>query len=320
MMKWEKLGKIFDPADHVLPSGCSCYAQSPQALVFADYIRVYFSTRSIDSDHNYLSHIAFADFSKDFKEIIHVSKSTVIPLGDLGTFDEHGIFPISPYKDGDIIVAYTCGWSRRVSVPVETSIGYVISNDGGLTFQRIGPGPILSCSPKEPVLVGDGFVKKFGNLYYMWYIFGKPWLEKSDNEPPARVYKITFATSKDGLVWEKNDGHEIIESLIDDNECQALPTVIEAGDMYHMIFCYRYSSDFRTNVKRGYRLGYAYSKDLQTWTRDDKKLNLDISPSDWDSEMMCYPHLLEVDNTIYLLYNGNNFGKDGFGAAKLIQL
>jgi hypothetical protein len=37
----------------------------------------------------------------------------------------------------------------------------------------------------------------------------------------------------------------------------------------------------------------------------------------WDSEMMCYPHLFKSDESIWLLYNGNEFGKHGFGAARL---
>ena len=33
--------------------------------------------------------------------------------------------------------------------------------------------------------------------------------------------------------------------------------------------------------------------------------------------MMCYPHLFECDGRICLLYNGNEFGKHGFGLATL---
>ena len=33
--------------------------------------------------------------------------------------------------------------------------------------------------------------------------------------------------------------------------------------------------------------------------------------------MQCYPNVFEMDNEIYMLYNGNAFGKYGFGLAKL---
>ena len=53
-LKWKKLGKIFDPADHVLPNRCKEYAQSPQALVFDDFVRIYFSTRERDASGKFL--------------------------------------------------------------------------------------------------------------------------------------------------------------------------------------------------------------------------------------------------------------------------
>ena len=320
MMKWEKFGRIFNPNDYQLPDNSQEFAQSPQTLVFDDFIRIYFSTRAVESTGMFLSNIAYVDFSKDLKKVIGVSNNTVIPLGGLGTFDEHGIFPINPLKDGDHILAYTCGWSRRVSVSVETSIGLVYSEDNGNTFKRLGPGPILSSSINEPVLVGDGFVQKYNNTYFMWYIFGKTWIKATDTEPPARVYKIAYATSLDGINWDKVEAKQIVSDVIDENECQALPTVVEYNGIYHMVFCFRHASDFRTNPKRGYKLGYAYSKDLKNWIRDDEKLSFSLPDEGWDSEMMCYPHLFKVDDQIFLLYNGNNFGRYGFGAAKLVSI
>jgi hypothetical protein len=84
-----------------------------------------------------------------------------------------------------------------------------------------------------------------------------------------------------------------------------------------MIFCYRQSSDFRSNRARGYRLGYAWSEDLVHWTRDDASIGIDVTAGGWDSDMMCYPHLFACDGEIYLLYNGNEFGRHGFGIARL---
>ena len=45
-MKWTKRGLLFDPGRHPLPDGCTEFAQSPQALVFDDFVRIYFSTRA----------------------------------------------------------------------------------------------------------------------------------------------------------------------------------------------------------------------------------------------------------------------------------
>lgn len=318
MIQWKKLGHIFNPTEHKLPNNCVEFAQSPQTLVFDDFVRIYFSTREKDpANGKFLSHIAFVDMSKDFKTVKGISQNTVIPLGELGTFDEHGIFPINPVRDGNRILAYTCGWSRRVSVSVETSTGLAISEDNGLTFKKTGHGPVLTNSANEPFLVGDSFVQRYNGLYHMWYIFGTHWMDTPD-EGAARVYKIGHATSEDGINWIKEEGKQIIPSRLNEHECQALPTVLFQKDRYHMYFCYREATGFRKDKTRGYRLGYAWSDDLQHWTRADETVEgLAYSESGWDADMMCYPHIFSCDNKVYLLYNGNEFGRYGFGIAQL---
>jgi hypothetical protein len=316
-MQWIKKGLIFNPTNHNLDFDCTDYAQSPQTIVYEDFVRVYFSTRDKDKTNKFVSRVVFVDFNKDFTQIINHSKHEVIPLGDIGCFDEHGIFPFSPLRHENNMIAFICGWSRRISVPIETSTGLAVSEDNGLTFKKIGKGPVLTSSLREPMLVGDSFVRVYKDVFHMWYIYGKYWLDASGNEPEARVYKISHAISKDGITWFKRDGRQLIEDRIGVHECQALPTIIKINNKYHMFFCYRYATDFRKNPKRSYKLGYAYSEDLISWERDDEKKGIDVSKSGWDSEMMCYPHLFEAFGKIYLLYNGNEFGKFGFGLAEL---
>ncbi|BBE49951.1 hypothetical protein OYT1_ch0378 [Ferriphaselus amnicola] len=316
-MKWQKLGKIFDPTQHTLPNGCVQFAQSPQALVFDDFVRIYFSTRAVDTNGKFLSHIAFVDMRKNLREVIRVSDQTVIPLGGLGCFDEHGIFPMSVLRHGDSVYGYTCGWNRRVSVSVDTAIGLAISHDDGLTFQRIGDGPVLAASMQEPCLVGDGFVKVINSVFHMWYIFGTGWHKYAPDAAPDRTYKIGHATSKDGITWVKEEARRIISDKLGPDESQALPTVIGISGRHHMFFCYRESFDFRLGKGRGYRIGHAWSDDLTNWTRDDDDPLLEGKLGEWDSDMQCYPHVFECDGRIYLLYNGNQFGRYGFGLAEL---
>jgi hypothetical protein len=317
-VKWLKRGLIFDPLQHDLANGAIGFAQSPQTLVFEDFVRVYFSTRIKDEETGkFISVIAFADFDRDFTRVLAVSKGPVIQPGELGSFDEHGIFPINILRHREKIFAYTCGWSRRISVPVETSTGLAVSNDDGKTFTRMGVGPVLTSSYKEPMLVGDSFVQVYDGIFHMWYIFGKEWLLSTESEPPARIYKIGHAVSGDGINWQKEEGKQIITDVLNPQECQALPTVTRIGNRYHMYFCFREATDFRKNPARGYRLGYAWSDDLVKWTRDDDNSGIGLSEKGWDSEMMCYPHIFQHSGRVFLMYNGNEFGKSGFGIAEL---
>lgn len=316
-MKWRKLGQIFDPRNHELPNGCVEYAKSPQALVFDDFVRIYFSTCAKDSKGKLISHVAFVEMHKNMRDIIRISEQTVLPLGGLGCFDEHGVFPINVIRHHNRVYGYTSGWSRRVSVSVETAIGLAVSENDGLTFERYGDGPILSSSLHEPCLVVDGFVKVIDDKFHMWYIFGTGWKRFSPDAPPDRTYKIGHAISDDGIIWVKEEARQIISDRLGSNESQALPTVIEVSGRYHMFFCYRESFDFRRVKERGYRIGHAWSDDLKTWVRDDGDAMLEGTAGAWDSDMQCYPHVFECDGKVYMLYNGNEFGRFGFGLAEL---
>lgn len=315
-MRWTKLGKIFDPMEHKLPSNCVEFAQSPQALVLEDRVRVYFSTRVRDSIGKYLSHIAFVEFDNSFDKVLRVSTEEVIPLGGLGCFDEHGIFPMHVVPDGKRVLAYTTGWNRKVSVSADASIGLAISHDGGLTFQKLGIGPVMASSLYEPFLVADAFVLKREGVFHMWYIYGTTWKHYSAEEAPDRVYKIAYASSQDGIHW-KRDSKLIVADKLNEDECQALPTVFESEGKFHMYFCYRQAHGFRKDSESAYRLGYAYSDDLVNWVRDDEAAGISVSKDGWDSQMQCYPHTFKVGDKIYMLYNGNEFGRTGFGLATL---
>jgi hypothetical protein len=315
-MNWRKLGRIFDPTQHRLPLGCVQFAQSPQALVFDDFVRVYFSTRALDGN-KYISHIAFAEFDRTMSRVLRVSDRPVIDLGGLGCFDEHGIFPMNVLRHQGLVYGYTCGWNRRVSVSVDTAVGLAISRDSGLTFQRFGDGPVLTASVNEPCLVGDGFVKVFDGAFHMWYIFGTGWRRYAGALAPDRTYKIGHATSDDGINWRKEEARQIIGDALGPEESQALPTVVAIDGDFHLFFCYRESFDFRSTPGRGYRIGHATSQDLVNWQRDDDSLRLEGTPGDWDGTMQCYPHAFELDGRTLLLYNGNEFGRYGFGLAEL---
>ena len=53
------------------------------------------------------------------------------------------------------------------------------------------------------------------------------------------------------------------------------------------------------------------------WERDVDKAGLDVSESGWDAEMVAYPHVFELDGSVYMMYLGNQVGRHGFGLAVL---
>lgn len=312
--KWIKRGRVFNPKDITGRPWLQEFAQAPATLIFDDFVRVYFSCRpGPDAQGQYVSYSSFVDLDrKDLTKILRVADQPILDLGGLGTFDEFGTYPVSVIRHDNKYRAYFGGWTRCESVPFNVAIGVAESNDAEI-FTRLGPGPVISYSPEEPFVMSGPKIRRFKDEYHLYYIAGKKWVMHEGRAEP--VYTIRLATSKDGLNWQKH-GPEAIPVRLEENECQASPDVIFANGCYHMFFCYRYSTGYRGKEK-GYRIGYASSPDGKSWTRDDTKARLDISDDGWDSEMVSYPHVFELDGKTYMFYLGNGVGREGFGLAEL---
>jgi hypothetical protein len=310
----ENKGLIFDIRNFE-PFANFTHAQSPQLVRLGGINRIYFSSRpKKGSDELPTTEVLFVDFDSKFKEILDFSRSPVLSSAILGAYDEHGIFPFHVAELHGQIFGYICGWSRRVSVPVETSIGISESKDGGKTFQRLGNGPILTSSLQEPFLVGDPFVISKSNKHFMYYIAGTAWKYTDHELELQRVYKIRMAVSTDGINWVPSFKN-IVKDVLDLDECQALPSILPLESTSIMAFCFREMSNFRSNGKGAYQLGFATSSDLISWQRNDNLYSIQHHHSEWDSGMRCYPNINSIDGRIFMFYNGNDFGKNGFGLA-----
>lgn len=314
-MRWEKLGRIFNPADLPdRPTWMNEYAQAPATLVFDDFVRVYFSCRPPrDPDGQFVSYSAYVDLDrKDLFSIVGLAKQPVFELGSLGTFDEFGTYPMSVIRHENEVWAYYAGWTRCESVPFNVALGFGRSIDDGVTFQKLGAGPILEYSPDEPFTMSGPKIRFFEGKYYLFYIAGHAWILKDGK--PEISHKIRMASSEDGIYWIKHHKDLVPDSWGDD-ESQASPDVFWANGRYHMFFCGWVPRDFRQTRSR--KIGYAWSTDLVNWTRDDSMAGIDISEDGFDNEMVAYPHVFELDGLIYMLYLGNQVGRYGFGLARL---
>jgi hypothetical protein len=176
-------------------------------------------------------------------------------------------------------------------------------------------GPLFGASLAEPYLQACPIVYRFSQTeWHMFYLSGKRWFLDQTGKKESQ-YLIMHATSSDGSIWHRH-GTPVIPTLVED-ECQTSSSILQYDGIFHMFFSYRHGSDFRANPLRGYRIGHAYSSDLRHWIRDDRQAGIEVSETGWDSRMVAYPHVREIDGKIYMFYCGNDFGKNGFGLAVL---
>lgn len=321
MLNWVKKGIIYDPEqDASRPFWRWNYAQGQNILMYDDFVRVYFSSREKPNEMGQtVSRVSYVDLNKNNPmEVIRISEKPVLELGKTGEFDEFGTYPFSAVRVGSDIYGYYGGVTRCESVPFNVSIGCAISKDNGESFQKVGMGPVLSHSIHEPFVVCSPKIRIFGEQWVLYYSAGKTWTKNGPHERAEICYKLKMAFSDDGLNWTKA-GQNILPDKLGEYESQACGDVIYKNGKYHMFYCYRQNTDFRRNKNNSYRIGYAYSYDSKDWIRDDDNVGITISDNDtdWDSEMIAYPNVFELNDKIYMLYLGNEVGKHGFGLAEL---
>jgi len=282
------------------------HAQVPTVLVNNnDFIRVYFATRPKQE----LSLTTFVDLSLlDFSQI-YLHPEPILPLGGSGMFDEHGIMPSSVLeKDGKIYLYYS-GWSRSSSLPYSNFTGLAISDDGGRSFKKVGPGPIIDRTYWGPYSATSPHVMIVNDIWYMFYCSGVDWVEI--NGKLEHTYDIKIADSHNGVDWRQLGKVAIKQK--DRYEAITRPTVYHDGNRFHMLFCYRGSESFRGGVN-SYKIGYASSHDLIKWDRADEEFPMIKSETGWDLNMSAYPCVHKIGGKLFLFYNGSDFGRQGFGA------
>lgn len=310
-MKWEKRGLIF------APSARSEWMHSHASLPIADrrgdgLLRIYFGTR----DRSGRSHIGHVDVSAgNIGEVVAVAQEPLLPLGRLGAFDDSGIMPSSLVDHGGRKFLFYIGWTPQVTVPYRLAIGLAVSDDGGETFRKHSEGPIADRSVDEPFFNTAPCVLVENGLWRMWYVSTTEW-EVRDGHPEPR-YQVRYAESSDGLEWRRTDviciGYDDFTGAI------GRPFVYRHRNGYRMLYSYRSAHGYRSDPALSYRLGFAESVDGLRWTRRDDAVGIERSESGWDSEMIEYCSLLDNGGETIMLYNGNGFGRTGFGYAALVE-
>jgi hypothetical protein len=267
--------------------------------------RVHFACR--DGSNRSRGSWAEIAHSKGKFVVVGTAQSPSLELGRLGAFDDCGAMPGCLVEHNGRLLLYYTGWTLARTVPFLFFIGLAESSDGGETFRRLSEAPVLGRSRNDPFLTAAPWVLNENGVLRMWYTSCTEWVAGKGNEAPIHYYSVKHATSTDGMTWTSND--RLCLPYRGSEHAIARPVVRRMRNGYQMFYSAR-------RLGETYRIYRAISSDGLTWRRDADPL-LDVAPSGWDSEMVCYGSLLEVDQSRFLLYNGNAYGRDGFGAAKL---
>ncbi len=311
-MEWVKKGFIFKPDNNL--TWMVSHAQVPIADKVSDtMVRIYFGTR--DRFNRTLT--SYIEVEADNPQnVLYVHDKPVLGLGKLGCFDDSGAMPSWIVKVNGVKYLYYTGWNVGSTVPYRNSIGLAVSKDNGQSFSRLFDGPIMDRTYSEPHICGIPCVMIENKVWRMWYLSCVKW--EIYGGKPEPFYHIKYAESEDGINWNRK-GIVSVDFKSPDEAGIVRPSVIKESGIYKMWYSYRGVEDYRTNREHSYRIGYAESQNGTNWIRRDEIVGIDVSDTGWDCSMIAYPYVYEHKHRKYMLYNGNGFGRSGFGYAILCE-
>jgi hypothetical protein len=261
-------------------------------------------------DKNKKSHIysCFAELNNSQLEITSTPRLVLNP-GERGFFDCDGVISVCFVDDDFNSYLYYVGWQNLPDNMWICDTGRVILDRDSFKFQKEFLGPIIGRDKNNPLFAAATAFHYNNGVWQTWYNSGIKWHQ--EEESLKHYYGIHYGTSLNGVDWTFEKG--LCLPFADEYEYAfGRPSVYVHNGIYLMWFAHRASKYIST-----YRIGFAFSYDGKNWNRNDEMSGIDISNEGWDSEMICYPYLFEFKNKLYMLYNGNDYGKTGFGLAVL---
>ena len=297
---WRRLGFVYNASGGA--PWMASHAAYPTPLPLADgTVRVYFSPRDT-LNRGCITALLLA-LDGDRFHVLEKPRTPLLSHGPHGAFDDSGVTVGCVVPDGDEIRVYYLGWSLAVTVPFHNFIGLAIGARSGGPLRRVSPVPVVDRSAIDPFTISYPWVLREGAVWRMWYGSHLCW--GKDGQTMRHV--IRHARSADGQYWHPSLQPAI--PLADPPEfAVSRPCVLKDADRYRMWYARR-SPD--------YGLGYAESSDGENWVRADAQLEITGPVAAWESKTMEYATVFDHAGHRYMLYNGNGYGRTGFGLAIL---
>ena len=299
--KWRKLGLLYAPAGVSRHPKLLSHAANPLPVHMAgDVYRVFFSGR----DAQNRSSVGSVDVDIVQRRVVRAHEAPVFEHGPAGSFYADGVSIGNCYEVNGLKYMLFMGWQTLKDCHWRGDIGRLIVSPD-LTLKLDNDLPLMGSDATDPISLSYPWVREDGlGGYSMWYPSTKTW----DAGNGEMLAVLNFACSKDGHIWERK-GLAVPYEL---GKAQAFSRPNIFGDPvagYEMWFSYR------SGTGESYRIGYAVGQDERTWTLALDRVGIDVSATGWDSEMIEYPYVFDHEGARYMMYNGNGYGRSGFGLA-----
>ncbi|MEM0673888.1 MULTISPECIES: hypothetical protein [Dickeya] len=275
-------------------------------LISKDCLRIFLTM----CDAENVGRIGYVDVNPNNpSEIINYSKEAVLDIGRDGCFDDSGVLPSAIFEHEGKHYMFYSAYQKQTKIPYTILTGVAVFNNDFTKLERVTEVPLLERTDDERFIRSAVFCIKDQEKFKIYYSSGNEWVDNTLKIVPR--YDIKCIESDDLLDWHKSEPKPCI-SLSGDEYGLTTPNVYKDGNIYKMTYAIR-------SISKGYRLGYAESTDGIHWQRIDNLMDIEVSPSGWDSEMVCFGNVFQYEEKEYLFYCGNHYGIGGMGYAELMK-
>jgi hypothetical protein len=303
MNRWIKLGQIYTPNVSDRHPKLVSHAANPLPVhLEGDVYRVFYSGRDIINR----SSVGAVDIDISKHKVVKEHYLPFFEHGPKGSFFADGVSIGNVYNANGIRYMLFMGWQSPEKGHWRGDVGRLIMAPD-FTLELDSSDPFIGCDETDPISLSYPWVQpSLSSGFNMWYGSTLTW----DTGNGEMLHVINHASSDDGHQWHRT-GLAVPFEL---GRAQAFsrPTVVQnkEGD-FEMWFSYR------SGLGEKYRIGYATSENGVNWSLDLGNVGITVSEIGWDSDMIEYPFVFDHAGSRFMLYNGNGYGKTGFGLAVL---
>lgn len=305
-MAWRKLGLVYCP-DGTLEWAKHSFMTPVPLQIKAGVIRIWGGFR----DAAGISRIGWIDVAADDPtHVLEICKQPALDLGDAGMFDDNGVIlgDVIPLPDGTLRMYYV-GFQLVEKIKFMAFTGLATSCDGGVSFRRLQPTPVLDRAPQAHFINALHSILPMEGGYRAYISCSQRWQDVGGRLFPQ--YNCWTVFSEDGVRFDMRGAIPTIDVEGQEYRIGRPRTSRLSDGSYEM----RVTSDTLSKQYACYR---AVSTDGINFFRTSASELPRGVLGEWDSEMTCYPARLDTaSGESFLFYNGNNMGETGLGVAVL---
>lgn len=259
--------------------------------------RILFNSR--DSQNR--SEVWEGDFQLESKLVGSRYLKKIISTSDFPLYAKDGISLGGKYTDGKSQKILFMGWQVPESGHWMGELGaFELSTSKNF---KIDSKALIEIGEEEPISISYGDSIQIDQEIHLWYGSTKVW----DFGNGEMLHSIKVRT-KSGDLW--STPKIAVNPIIGFAQAFSKPSILRINEKLFLAFSYR-------GNRTKYRIGFAEIDEKSGIAKSVRWGDFLPSQDPWENEMVEYPFLFSWKENVCMLYNGNGFGKTGFGLAVL---